>query len=59
MPPLDYDKITKNHLVYDLIYNPAKTKFLQEAEQRGAVVLNGFEMLVRQAEESWRIWNSG
>ena len=36
---------------------PEKTKLLQEAEARGATVLNGMKMLVLQAEESWRIWN--
>jgi shikimate dehydrogenase len=40
------------------VYNPAKTLFLQKAEERGAQIKNGEEMLVLQAEESWRIWNS-
>ena len=56
-PPLSYDAITPNHFLFDLIYNPGKTLFLQEGEKRGAVVQNGYDMLVYQAEESWKIWN--
>lgn len=58
-PPIPYQVLTSQHLLYDLIYNPAKTKFLQQGEERGATICNGYEMLVAQAEESWRIWNSG
>lgn len=57
-PPILYKAITPNHLLYDLIYNPAKTKFLQQGETQGATIVNGYEMLLAQAEESWRIWNS-
>ena len=57
-PEIPYHFITDKHLLYDLIYNPAKTLFLQKAEQYGATIKNGEEMLVLQAEESWRIWNS-
>lgn len=45
------------HLVYDLIYNPAETKLLKLAKQQGAQIKNGQEMLEIQAEESWLIWN--
>lgn len=58
MPPIDYDQIGKEHFVYDLIYNPARTLFLQKAEMRGATIKNGLEMLHVQAEKSWEIWNS-
>lgn len=58
MPPIDYDQIGKEHYVYDLIYNPARTLFLQKAEMRGARIKNGLEMLYVQAEKSWEIWNS-
>lgn len=57
MPPIDYELITKDHFVYDLIYNPARTMFLQKAEMRGATIKNGLEMLHVQAEKSWQIWN--
>jgi shikimate dehydrogenase len=59
VPPIPYEAITGDHLLYDLTYNPEKTKFLRLGEQRGALVLNGYRMLVLQAEESWRIWNEG
>src|SRR5690606_27331993 len=58
MPPINYDLLTKEHYVYDLIYNPARTMFLQKAEMRGATIKNGLEMLHVQAEKSWEIWNS-
>lgn len=56
-PDLDYSRITPSHICYDLIYNPAKTLFLNKAEERGAVTVNGLEMLYNQAELSWNIWN--
>ena len=49
--------LTKDHLVVDLIYNPAKTKFLQKAEEGGATILNGESMLKEQALKAWEIWN--
>jgi len=58
MPPIDYEFITKDHYVYDLIYNPARTMFLQKSEMRGANIKNGLEMLHVQAEKSWQIWNN-
>ena len=57
-PDLPYQFLSTEHLLFDLIYNPAKTKFLQEGEKRGASVLNGHQMLILQAEESWKIWNN-
>lgn len=58
MPPIPYESITTDHFVYDLIYNPARTLFLQKAEIRGATIKNGLEMLHVQAEKSWMIWNN-
>jgi shikimate dehydrogenase len=58
MPPISYELLTKDHYVYDLIYNPARTIFLQKAEMRGANIKNGLEMLHVQAEKSWQIWNN-
>lgn len=56
-PDLPYHAVTDRHLFFDLIYNPEKTLFLQRAEQNGALILNGYQMLVLQAEKSWEIWN--
>ncbi len=58
MPPIDYELLGPDHYVYDLIYNPARTMFLQKAEMRGASIKNGLEMLHVQAEKSWKIWNN-
>ena len=44
-------------MLYDLVYNPAKTMFLQQGEANGATVKNGLEMLHLQAEAGWEIWN--
>lgn len=56
-PDIPYKFIGESHLLYDLVYNPAKTVFLQKGEENGATIKNGEEMLILQAEESWRIWN--
>jgi shikimate dehydrogenase len=57
-PDLPYQFVTDKHYFFDLIYNPSKTLFLSLAEKRGAFIENGDKMLMIQAEESWRIWNS-
>lgn len=55
-PEIPYEFLTSRHLVYDLVYNPKKTKFLKFAEARSAKIKNGYEMLVLQADKSWEIW---
>lgn len=57
-PQLPYQFLTPLHHLYDLIYNPVETLFLANGKAKGASIQNGQEMLVLQAEESWRIWNS-
>jgi shikimate dehydrogenase len=56
-PPMAYEGIGPGHYLYDLVYNPAETRFLQLGKAQGAVVKNGAEMLELQAEASWAIWN--
>lgn len=56
-PPIPYESLTASHYLFDLVYNPEKTLFLKKGEEKGAVIKNGYDMLVGQAEESWRIWN--
>jgi shikimate dehydrogenase len=56
-PEIPYRFFTDRHIAYDLIYNPAETKFLQQAKAQGATIKNGHDMLVFQAEKSWEIWN--
>lgn len=57
-PAIPYAFIGTDHYLFDLVYNPARTRFLQEGALRGAAVENGSDMLVIQAEASWEIWNS-
>ncbi len=56
-PQIPYEYITADHYFFDLIYNPSKTIFLAKAEEKGAVINNGEDMLRIQAGESWKIWN--
>lgn len=56
-PPIPYNLLSSQHLLYDLVYNPSKTKFLSLGQEKGAQIINGYEMLLAQAEESWKIWN--
>ena len=56
-PDIPYEWITKEHVLFDCIYNPEKTKFLEEGEKRGAEIVNGYAMFVAQAEEAWEIFN--
>lgn len=57
-PPLPYEAITADHYLYDLVYNPAETLFMQKGKEQGATTCNGADMLAIQAEESWKIWNA-
>jgi shikimate dehydrogenase len=58
-PDIPYQFISSQHYLFDLVYKPSETMFLKEGRNRGAQVKNGFEMLVLQAEENWKIWNDG
>lgn len=55
-PDIAYNYLTPQHHLFDLVYNPEKTLFLQKGKAQGATIQNGYEMLILQAEESWRIW---
>ena len=56
-PDIPYKCLTKEHYLYDLVYNPAHTLFLRKGVEKGAITKNGSDMLIIQAEESWKIWN--
>lgn len=58
MPDVPMAAIGPRHILLDLIYNPERTRFLDEGAARGARVANGLAMLHAQAEAAWRIWNS-
>lgn len=55
-PEIPYDFVSDRHLLFDLVYNPAITQFLQKGADRGATVKNGLEMLELQALAAWEIW---
>ena len=55
-PNIPYEYLSKEHLLYDCIYNPERTLFLQKGEEMGCQVKNGLEMLHRQADEAWRVF---
>ncbi len=55
-PDLPFERLTPEHFVYDLIYNPPETLLLRRAKLQGCTVKNGLEMLHLQAEAAWEIW---
>jgi shikimate dehydrogenase len=50
------DVFVKDQVVFDLVYNPINTKFLQLAESKSAIAFNGLNMLVHQAAKSFNLW---
>jgi shikimate dehydrogenase len=57
-PDFDYNRLNKNHVLFDLVYNPELTAFLRMGAERGCTILSGLKMLHSQAEKSWEIWNN-
>lgn len=57
-PDIPYECLTMRHVCIDLIYNPRITEFRHRCGIMGAETAGGFPMLIKQAEASWRIWNS-
>lgn len=58
LPDLPYQLITPDHFLYDLVYNPLVTAYMQKGIDQGCWVKNGLEMLHGQAEKAWEIWNA-
>ena len=58
-PPIPYEMLSARHLLFDCVYNPEVTLFLQKGRAQGAVIRNGMEMLYGQAKAAWKIWNEG
>jgi shikimate dehydrogenase len=56
-PPIPYEALTAENYLYDLVYKPEQTRFLLKGMMYNATVKNGFDMLLLQAEASWKIWN--
>lgn len=57
-PDINYEALGADHYLYDLVYNPEQTLFMKKGLEKGAHVINGYQMLVYQAEKAWDIWNS-
>jgi len=57
-PDIPYEHLTSKNFLYDVVYNPEQSLFLRKGKLKGAATLNGYRMLVLQAEKSWEIWNS-
>ena len=55
-PEIPYDRLTSDHLLYDLLYNPNETLFMKKGRMHGSTVKNGLEMLLLQAFAAWGIW---
>lgn len=55
-PQLPYDALTDSHYLYDLVYNPLHTMFLQKGAKVGAHTQTGLAMLELQAQKAWEIW---
>ncbi|BAO56205.1 shikimate dehydrogenase family protein [Nonlabens marinus] len=56
-PLIPYEHLGKQHILYDLVYNPSQTLFMKKGLQQGAKAVNGYQMLVHQAERAWELWN--
>ena len=56
-PAIPYELLTPKHLLFDCVYNPEDTLFMQKGKAQGATVKNGLEMLHLQAIASWHFWN--
>ena len=57
-PDIPYQHLTDGHFLFDLVYNPVETIFLRKGKEKGCKVTNGMNMLIYQAQESWKIWQS-
>ena len=57
-PLLPYNFLNSTHYLFDLVYNPPLTTFLEYGKKMDCTIQNGYEMLVIQAEENWKIWNN-
>jgi shikimate dehydrogenase len=56
-PNIDYRQLGRSHILFDLVYNPEITAFLQKGAEQGCTIITGSKMLYSQAEKAWQIWN--
>lgn len=55
-PAINYSELSSSHVLFDLIYNPVETAFMKAGAKHGATICNGQDMLIGQAEASWKLW---
>jgi len=55
-PNIPYHLLNESHTLFDLTYNPPETEFMKKGKAQGATVVNGYDMLVTQAEKAWQNW---
>lgn len=56
-PELNYSLLSRKQILFDLVYNPEITQFLQAGKEQGCTIISGIKMLFSQAERAWDIWN--
>ena len=56
-PNIPYAMLSGSHYLFDLVYNPLTTRFMELGAEQGAATLSGIDMLYAQAESAWKIWN--
>jgi shikimate dehydrogenase len=56
-PDLNYNCLNKDHILFDLVYNPELTSFLKAGKEQGCTIISGIKMLYGQADRAWEIWN--
>ena len=56
-PDIPYELLTSGHFLFDLVYNPLTTRFMELGAEQGAATLSGIDMLYAQAESAWEIWS--
>ena len=57
--PIPSSCLQPHHLIYDTIYQPARTKFLRLGEANGARIANGLSLLLHQGALSFEYWFPG
>ena len=55
--PIPAEFMNADQIIYDIVYRPMKTELLREASKAGAIIIYGYEMLLAQACESFKIWH--
>jgi shikimate dehydrogenase len=54
--PIPKELLKPNHIIFDAVYNPLKTKLIKDAEEIGCKTISGLNMLVHQGAQALRIW---